>query len=477
MKELTIKVRGMTCSSCEKLLEREISEIKGVDSVKASHPDGEVYVFLEDNADEKPLYSAIAKAGYQTGQDKGFIALALGLVAVLVALYLIMGDSATAFSPESDASFAALFLLGVLTGFHCVGMCGGFVLSYTLSGKNSLLNHLSYNGGKILSYTIIGAIFGLIGSVIAFTTEMRVAAAILAGIFLILYGIGMLGIFPRLTSVRFQTPLALQKISAKIQGKGPAAIGLANGLMLACGPLQAMYIFAAATGDALAGATALFAFGLGTLPAMLVLGVVGSAVGMNSLKKYVRYAGVLVIFLGVIMFNNGLALSGTAFMAPPPDQVSAEATQVDVCELDSDSCEDSQKPEYQEIHMEVTKYGYEPNSFVLQKGIPVLWVINGKELSYCNNGIIVPEYGLEFSIEPGEQVIEFTPENEGTFGWSCWMGMIPGSFTVVDGSGLTEEEIEEKVIVATAALPKAEAGCGGSCGGSCGGGCDGTCGG
>ncbi len=473
MKQLKLKVRGMTCSSCEKIIQNALLELPGVTSAKASLQHGEVYVFMEDNADEKVVYSAIKDAGYETGQDKGFIALALGLVAVLVALYFLTGDSATVFSPESDASFVALFLLGVLTGFHCVGMCGGFILSYTLSGKNSLLHHLSYNGGKLLSYTIIGAIFGLVGSVIAFTPEMRAAAAFLAGLFLILYGVGMLGILPRFTAVRFQTPLFLQKITAKIQGKGPAAIGLANGLMLACGPLQAMYIFAAATGDALAGATALFAFGLGTLPAMLVLGVVGSAVGMNSLKKYVRYAGVLVIFLGFLMFNNGLALSGTALLAPSSAQVSVEAISADACELDSELCDDSQKPEYQEIHMDVTKYGYEPNSFVLQKGVLVRWIINGKELSYCNNGIVVPEYGLEFSIEPGEQVIEFTPENEGTFGWSCWMGMIPGSFTVVD-SDITEEEIEK---ITVAALPKAEAGCGGSCGGTCGGGCSGTCGG
>ena len=66
------------------------------------------------------------------------------------------------------------------------------------------------------------------------------------------------------------------------------------------------------------------------------------------------------------------------------------------------------------------------------KGVPVQWIINGKEITGCNRAIQVPAYNLEFDIVPGEQVIEFTPTETGTVAWSCWMGMIPGSFTVVD---------------------------------------------
>lgn len=458
MEKLAIKVRGMTCGSCEKILEDAVSAVPGVDSVKASHSMGEVHVFSRGGVDKGKIRSAIEKAGYATGADRGFTAIALGLVAVLAALYFVLGNSGISFSPESDASFAALFLLGVFTGFHCIGMCGGFVLSYSLSGKNSIVHHLSYGGGRLLSYTLMGALFGLIGSAIAFTVEMRAAAAFFAGLFLMSYGMGMLGILPAPGFLRLKTPSFIDRISSGVRSRGPAAIGLLNGLMLACGPLQAMYIFAAAGGDALGGAGALFAFGLGTLPAMFVLGIAGSAASLDSLKKYMRYSGVLVVFLGLLMFSNGLALSGHPIVVPGGSPAGQEPA------INGTHSEGG----FAEIRMNVTRYGYEPNTFVLEKGVPVRWIINAVELNYCNNPIQVPEYGLEIKLEPGVQVIEFTPEDEGTFGWSCWMGMIRGSFVVVDGppSGSGIDAELERTGDGAAAGPAPACGCG--CSGGCG---------
>jgi len=412
----------MSCSSCERTLESEISKIPGVNNVKAYADKGEVIVVMDDGTDIKDIHAAIKRAGYSPGEGRAFIAIALGLLVLLLALYYLFGRShASSFSLDNNASLAALFLLGILTGFHCVGMCGGFVLSYTLSGKNSLLDHASYGASRLLSYTIIGAIFGLIGSVIAFTTEIRAMVALVAGIFLVLYGIAMLGIFPQLNRLKAKMPSFLGSIFSKTSEKGPIAIGLLNGLMIACGPLQAMYIFAAGTGSAIAGATALFAFGLGTIPAMFALGVLGSAIGTAKLGNMLKYSGVIVVFLGILMIGNGLALSGITL----DGIISPTTNSTDV------SARNGQL-QYQEIYMNVTYGGYEPNSFVLKKGVPVRWVINGIEVSGCNNRIIVPAYGLEIEVHKGMQVVEFTPNKTGTIGWSCWMGMMRGKFIIVE---------------------------------------------
>ena len=80
--------------------------------------------------------------------------------------------------------------------------------------------------------------------------------------------------------------------------------------------------------------------------------------------------------------------------------------------------------------MEVNRYGFMPSTFTLKKGMPVKWIINGKELTGCNDAIQVPALGLEFDVQKGEQTIEFTPPEAGTIRWSCWMGMIRGSFIV-----------------------------------------------
>ena len=179
-------------------------------------------------------------------------------------------------------SLGLLFLLGLLTGFHCVGMCGGFVVSYAAAdasaGRSSLVSHLAYGAGKTLSYTAIGAAFGWLGAFIAFTPMLRGLAGVAAGAFLIIFGLNMLGLFAPLRRFRFGLPAPLQKwVSREAGGRHqPFVIGLLNGLMIACGPLQAMYVMAAGTGSPIEGAKTLFVFGLGTLPVMLAFGALTS---------------------------------------------------------------------------------------------------------------------------------------------------------------------------------------------------------
>jgi len=125
----------------------------------------------------------------------------------------------------------------------------------------------------------------------------------------------------------------------------------------------------------------------------------------------------------LFMINNGLALTGTGFDIEPANVITPVINNAPVSPGDSNA-------DFQEIRMDVTRYGYTPSTFTLKKGVPVKWIINGKELGGCNNAIIVPALGLEFDIKKGEQIIEFTPTQVGTIRWSCWMGMIRGSFVV-----------------------------------------------
>ena len=92
---------------------------------------------------------------------------------------------------------------------------------------------------------------------------------------------------------------------------------------------------------------------------------------------------------------------------------------------------------FQTITMDVIKSGFEPNHFVLRQGIPVKWVIDGKEVTECNRRIVVPKLGLEFDVKEGVQTIEFTPNETGIIPWSCWMGMLHGQFEVIVEPGIT----------------------------------------
>jgi hypothetical protein len=186
-----------------------------------------------------------------------------------------------------------------------------------------------------------------------------------------------------------------------------------------------MYVMAAGTGSWSQGAAILFFFGIGTLPLLLGFGFLTSLLSTNLTPKLLKASGVIVMALGAIMLNRGLAVTGTG--VDFNTLVARVSQQLSPTVAESPSCETEQI-----INMDVIKTGFKPNKFTLRKGVPVKWVINAKELNECNKAIVVPQYGLDIQFEPGIQVIEFTPPETGVVPWSCWMGMIPGTFIVVD---------------------------------------------
>jgi len=459
-----VHVEGMHCNSCKVIIEDTVRNIKGVKNANVDLNSHTLEMEYETDATLREVERKLEEKGYSVKTESshrstGFLPIVFGIALLLVSAYLFIGKSNESLFTlnRANASFPILFFVGLLTGFHCIGMCGGFVLSYTAKcasqGSSTLSSHLQYGTGKLASYTFMGALFGLLGSFIAFTVELRVAIALLAGIFLVIYGINIIGLIPQLRKLRLVTPEFLNQFIKK-QGEkeqAPLFIGLLNGLFIACGPLQAMYLLAAGSGSPVWGASALFAFGLGTLPPMLGFGAIASYLSNSFKHALVRLSGVFVIVLGLLMMNNGLTLAGSSFSltALQTSLVPANLTNTTTINFSEG---------YQVIRMNVTSSGWEPNSFVLQKGIPVKWVINGIEINGCNNRIIVRDYNLEFSIVKGEQIVEFTPDKEGVVRWSCWMGMIPGRFLVLnDVNNKTEQTALEKTI--TPLSPKTS-GCG-----------------
>ncbi len=475
IKKLTLKTRGMECHSCEQRIGAALRRLDGVRSIRSDYSTETTTVEYDTNkTDENAIIKAIEDCGYRVGEESnsfgrfGTFTVALGIFAILAGAYLLFGRSVNLdFTDISmETGFATLLVLGFLTGFHCIGMCGGFVLSY--SGKirksTELMPHLLYGSGKTISYTAIGALFGLVGSLISFTPELRGGIALLAGGFLVIYGLNMLNIFPVLRKLQLKLPSVIP--GGERKQRGPLMTGLLNGFMIACGPLQALYIFAAGTGSAISGAQALFFFGLGTLFPLLTFGIASRFLSSALTHNVVKFSGVLVILLGLAMANNGLNLLGVAVL-PAGEHDETSNTQINITLTEDD---------YQVIRMEVNAYGWEPDSFVLKKGVPVRWEIDATQLNGCNNEIIVPEYGLDIMLRDGLQTVEFTPEEEGVFRWSCWMGMIPGQFVVTDNvEAYSADAISQGADETTEALgiPKlpAVSGCDGSCGGGCGGGC------
>lgn len=445
--------RGMHCTGCEHIIEESVRKLAGVQKVKADYPSETVSVVFDPAAASlESICAAVAQKGYRCAlpheaalsrhafQKIATLALAIGGIALIILLDTKVITQGGVPDATQRMSYGLILALGLLTGFHCVGMCGGFVLSYTADdarlGRRSHLSHLLYGLGKTLSYTGIGALFGLLGAIVTFTPLLRGAAGIIAGAFLIVFGLNMLNLFPPLRRIRFGLPkLGRFPGDQPRRSSRPLFVGMLNGLNIACGPLQAMYIMAAGTGSAAEGAKMLFTFGIGTLPVLLSFGVLMTIISGELTHQLLKASGAIVIILGAVMINRGLILTGSGHDL----QSIVRSISKSRAPLEGLSPSGQSRMETQTITMNVTRLGYSPDHFTLRLGVPVRWVINGLEITECNRRIAVPKLGLEFDVKEGEQIIDFTPREAGVIPWSCWMGMLRGRFDVIDAPMLTPE--------------------------------------
>ncbi len=330
---LELSVDGMHCTGCENTIVKAVAALPGIAQVEASYEKARAVVHYDDaTASEAGIIDAIVAAGYEVpavttpvrfvtpeARDHRlrngllFLVLLIGIGAIVQWGRGMMPGIMQQLNSQPGA--AMLFGLGFLTGFHCIGMCGSFVVSYADSARSlaqSSLSHLAYGGGKTLSYATIGGLFGLLGGILTITPVMRGYAALFAGVFLLLFGLKMLNVFPVLRRLTLRMPVAFNRgVNAQIdKRRNPLVVGLLNGLLLGCGPLQAMYVMAAGTGSAVEGASMLAFFGLGTLPPLLGFGFFASYLSSRTIHVLVRVSGVLVIIMGLMMANRGwMALS------------------------------------------------------------------------------------------------------------------------------------------------------------------------
>ena len=225
--DVFLHAHGMHCHGCEHIIEVGVGKLAGVRSVKADYPTETVIVAFDPAlTDLDAIRATIERAGYRTyepddpkrrrGPLEKFGGLLIGLIGILLIIFFDTEWISKGGEPDitQHLSLDLIFVLGLLTGFHCVGMCGGFVLSYTAddasAGRSSYLSHALYGAGKTLSYTLIGASFGLLGGFVAFTPLLRGVAGVLAGAFLIVFGLNMLGLFAPLRRFRLGLPRPLQ---------------------------------------------------------------------------------------------------------------------------------------------------------------------------------------------------------------------------------------------------------------------------
>jgi sulfite exporter TauE/SafE len=209
----------------------------------------------------------------------------------------------------SDSGFLALFLVGLLGGTHCVGMCGGIVGALSMGGPARLTLHLAYNFGRILSYATAGALVGALGGLslaLSGQLPLRLALYVLANLMLIALGFYLMGVTRALAFTerigqnlwRRIQPLTRRFVPARTPLQA-FPLGLLWG-WLPCGLVYSALATALTSGSAEKGALLMLAFGLGTLPNLLLAGYLLARLKHLVQQPAVRLvAGLLVAGFGV----------------------------------------------------------------------------------------------------------------------------------------------------------------------------------
>lgn len=220
------------------------------------------------------------------------------------------------------ALIATVLGASLLGSAHCAGMCGGFVGFYaggaaSLRGRAAWWCHLAYNGGRLAVYVVLGAAAGLLGAALDTTggllTGVQRTTAIVSGVLITLWGVHTLLEALGARTVRLGAPRALRSLAGRAIGAVAAAppllralaVGLATGL-LPCGWLYAFLITAAGTGSAGGGAALMAVFWLGTVPAMLSVGV-GLRALAGPLRRHIPVAcATAMIVVGLLAVGGRL---------------------------------------------------------------------------------------------------------------------------------------------------------------------------
>ncbi len=436
----------MHCRSCEILVEDSIvSKVSGIKKVDVNHNKGIIKVYYDgQNISDGQIHRAVEDAGYSMGIDpkKSFLSrdsmvyiellFAGGVLLFIYFLMKISGVFNLSYGFGNSPRLVAVVLIGLTAGIStCMALVGGIVLS--ISARHADLHpeatpaqkfrpHLFFNAGRIISYVLLGGVIGLAGSAFRFSSPVLGALIVAVGMVMLLLGLKLTEVFPRLNG-GIALPKGIRRFfginreTKEYSHKSSFLSGVGT-FFLPCGFTQAMQLYAVSTGSFTRGSLIMGLFALGTMPGLLGVGGITSVV-KGWLKSYFfKFAGLVVIALGLLNISYGYNLTGITLNLPSTQK------QDDV----SGTFEEGKQV------IRITQYGngYSPNNVTVKVGIPVKLLVNATNLYSCSASFVIPKFNIFTGLKEGINEIEFTPTDTGPIKFSCSMGMYTGVINVID---------------------------------------------
>ncbi len=430
--KLYVKIKGISCNHCLQTIEVNLLKDKNIENVKFKNDIA--IITYKNTINREKLIKKIISLGYYTEKDyisdditqldnktnlKEIVLIITILILIFYLLYKLIGFNIFNVIPtiDSNITYGMLFITGLFTSIHCISMCGAINLLTVINktGKRNYKRPILYNLGRLISYTFLGAVVGLIGSTITINNKVSGIIILLAATIMFLMALSMLGIIPLRKVKRFK---------GKLKTKSSFLIGLLNGLM-PCGPLQAMQVYALSTGSPIKGAISMFLFCLGTIPLMLSTGLILTR--LNSKNKILinKIATCLILILSLVMLNQALLSLDIDLFKNQKE----ETYQKSII-----------KDNYQEIKINASYGNYQ--DIIIQKDIPVKLIIHvdKDKLTGCNNEIYLKKYNIKKKLVAGDNLIEFTPTKVETITYTCYMNMIKNNIKVIDNKKYFERK-------------------------------------
>lgn len=448
MNTKTISIKGMHCRSCEILIEDELKKIKNVSSVDISHRTGTATIkYQGKHLDHEDVVHAIKEAGYELGTNEkptfmtsnkdDYIQLCFAGI-ILALLYFTLNElgvfNINFAASNNFSSLPIVLLVGLTAGIStCMALVGGLVLG--VAGKfaqdnpqatpgEKFVPHIFFNIGRIVSFFVLGGIIGLIGSAFQLSSTITGSLIVLVGLSMILLGLQLTNIFPRLSTISLTLPKGISKAlgittnsDKSYSHKGAFGMGALT-FFVPCGFTQAIQLYAMTTGSFMTGALTMAVFALGTTPGLLSLGGLTSFIKGKSSGLFFKFVGLIVVAMALFNISNGLTLAGIKKNIQETKTIQKQDPNVKM------------ENGIQVVHMEQNARGYYPDVFTVKKGIPVKWIVKSVYPYSCASSLMVQKLNIRTVLTEKEQVFDFTPKEAGDIPFSCSMGMYSGTIQV-----------------------------------------------
>ncbi|TXG78662.1 hypothetical protein E6Q11_00665 [Candidatus Dojkabacteria bacterium] len=330
-----------------------------------------------------------------------------------------------------------IFLTGLtIGGLTCLAVQGGLLASVIAAREKEEIRErgrldaiyptLSFLTAKLIAYSILGLILGLIGSAISLTSTIQSFIQVAAGVYMIVIALNLLDVHPIFRYAVIQPPRFLTK-RIRNQSRSsdifaPALLGFMT-IFIPCGTTLAMEALAISSASPIKGALILATFVLGTFPMFFGIGYLTTILGEKFKNNFLRIAAILLILLGAFSIYGGAVAVGA------PISLNKFSTKDDVkMSVNYPPIKDG----VQQAEIDITSNGYEPSVISLREGVPTKLTLITKDAYSCAIAFRIPYLKMGVNLGPnGKELLDLPALKKGNYGFSCSMGMYQGVFKVL----------------------------------------------